>query len=216
MTASVAETADMSTVEREASEGRREKSKAANRLAILDAARRVFAQLGYDGATVRDIIRGTDLASGTFYNYFKSKEEVFEALADDGARRFKPILRAARENATCFEDYIHTAVHAYFSFLIEENKSGAHPLVDRGPHVRSSTPGTIAVYEEVRDGVSEAIARGVAPQVDPDFLAAASIGVAQEIGEVMLRQSPPDIEAATRFVAGFILGGVKMAAARPE
>jgi AcrR family transcriptional regulator len=207
MTANAAE-----TTAPEAAEGRREKSKAANRQAILNAARRIFAQLGYDASTVRDIIRGTDLASGTFYNYFKSKEEVFEALADDGARRFRPVLRAARETASCFEDYIHTAVHAYFSFLVEEHRTGAHPLNDRGPHVRSRTPETIAVYEEVRDGVAEAIRRGSAPNVDPDFLAAASIGVAQEVGEVMLRQEPPDIDAATRFVASFILGGVKQAA----
>src|SRR5262245_64464196 len=79
--------------------GKREKTKVANRQAILAAARRVFAQLGYEAATVRDIIRGTELASGTFYNYFRSKEEVFEALADDGARRFRPILRSAHENA---------------------------------------------------------------------------------------------------------------------
>jgi len=52
--------------------GKREKTKAANRQAILAAARRVFAQLGYEAATVRDIIRGTALASGTFYNYFRS------------------------------------------------------------------------------------------------------------------------------------------------
>ena len=106
--------------------GRRERSKAANRQAILDAARRVFAQLGYEAASVRDIIRGTDLASGTFYNYFKSKEEVFEALADDGARRFKPVLRAQRDRATSFEDYIHGAVHAYFSFLVNEQIGRAH------------------------------------------------------------------------------------------
>src|SRR5512147_416523 len=89
--------------------GKRERTKVANRQAILVAARRTFAQLGYDAATVRDIIRGTDLASGTFYNYFRSKEEVFEALADDGAARFKPILRAARERAKSFEDYLRTA-----------------------------------------------------------------------------------------------------------
>jgi AcrR family transcriptional regulator len=204
------------TAQAEASEGRREKSKAANRQAILEAARRVFSQLGYEGCTVRDIIRGTDLASGTFYNYFKSKEEVFEALADDGAQRFKPILRAAREKATCFEDYVHTAIHAYFTFLIEEHRSGAHPRMELGPHVRSRTPGTMAVYEEVRDGVSDAIARGGAPNVDPDYLAGACIGVAQEVGEVLLHQSPPDIDKATRFVVSFILGGVDAASRRPK
>ena len=67
--------------------GKRARTKAANRQAILEAARQVFARLGADAATVRDIIRETDLAAGTFYNYFKSKEEVFEALADEGVVR---------------------------------------------------------------------------------------------------------------------------------
>jgi AcrR family transcriptional regulator len=188
--------------------GRRERSKAANRQAILDAARRVFAQLGYETASVRDIIRGTDLASGTFYNYFKSKEEVFEALADDGARRFRPQLRAARENATCFEDYIRTAVHAYFAFLASEHRAGAHPVIERGPHVRANTPETLAVYEEVRDGVADAIARGLAPKIDPDYFAAACIGVAQEVGHAMLKRGGDDIDGAAQFVTAFILGGV--------
>jgi len=82
--------------------GKRERTKVANRQAILDAAREVFGDLGYDGATVRDIIRRTGLASGTFYNYYKSKEEVFDALADDGARRFRPLLRQVNDRAVDF------------------------------------------------------------------------------------------------------------------
>jgi len=54
---------------------KRERTKASNRAAILEAARDVFAELGYDAATVRDIVRRTDLASGTFYNYFPDKED---------------------------------------------------------------------------------------------------------------------------------------------
>src|SRR5437868_14886689 len=80
--------------------GKREQTKVQNRQAILDAAREVFGELGYETATVRDIIRRTGLAAGTFYNYYRSKEEVFAALADDGARRFAPILKAIRAQAS--------------------------------------------------------------------------------------------------------------------
>ena len=79
--------------------GRREQTKASNRAAILDAARGAFGELGYGAASVRDIVRRTDLSVGAFYNYFRSKEEVYEALADDGARRFRPRLKALRETA---------------------------------------------------------------------------------------------------------------------
>ena len=188
--------------------GKRERAKAANRQAILAAARRVFAALGYEVATVRDIIRGTDLASGTFYNYFRSKEEVFEALADDGARRFKPILRAIRENANSFEDYLHTSLVAYFDFLVEEYRIEGRPVDERRPHVRADTPEMIAVYDEVRNGLEAAITRGLAPKVDADYLACACIGIAQEIGAAMLRRSPHDVEEAAAFAARLILKGL--------
>ena len=188
--------------------GKRERAKAANREAILRAARRVFAQLGYEGATVRDIIRGTDLASGTFYNYFRSKEEVFKALADDGARRFKPILRACRERAHDFEEYLHGALLAYFCFVLEENSIEGKPVDERQPHLRTDTPEMMAIYEEVRLGIEDAIERGLAPRLDSDYLAHACIGLAQEVGAAMLRRSPPDPQSAARFAAGLVLKGL--------
>src|SRR3954467_8601705 len=89
--------------------GKREQTKVANRQAILDAAREVFGELGYDQATVRDIIRRTGLAAGTFYNYYRSKEEVFTALADDGARRFAPILKQLRGKGGTLEAFVSEA-----------------------------------------------------------------------------------------------------------
>jgi AcrR family transcriptional regulator len=193
--------------------GKREKTKVANRQAILAAARRVFAQLGYEAATVRDIIRGTELASGTFYNYFRSKEEVFEALADDGARRFRPILREAHDNARSFEDYLQSAFTAYFAFIVEDNSTEGRPANERRPHViRMDTPEMISVYQEVRQSLEEAIAKGDAPRVDADYLACACIGAAQEVGAAMLLRSPPNIEEAADFATGLILNGLAGAA----
>jgi AcrR family transcriptional regulator len=188
--------------------GKRERTKAANRTAILAAARKVFAQLGYEAATVRDIIRGTDLASGTFYNYFRSKEEVFEALADDGAARFKPILRQARERAKSFEDYLRTAYGAYFHFIVQENSIEGRPIDERQPHVRTDTPEMIAIYEEVRQGLEDAIQRGLAPRIDAEYLAYSCIGIAQEVGRAMMRRHPHDVEAATEFSVGLVLRGL--------
>src|SRR5579864_6880872 len=102
--------------------GKREQTKLANRQAILDAARAVFREMGYEGATVRDIIRRTGLSVGAFYNYYRSKEEVYEALADDGARRFRPILHAQYVQATDFESYLRGAILAYFRFIASEQE----------------------------------------------------------------------------------------------
>src|SRR5271156_465407 len=103
--------------------GKREQTKLANRLAILDAAREVFGEMGFEMATVRDIIRRTNLSVGAFYNYYRSKEEVYEALSDDGARRFRPILQAQYEAASDFPGYIRGAITAYFNFIVDEDKA---------------------------------------------------------------------------------------------
>jgi AcrR family transcriptional regulator len=197
-----------------ASAGKRERTKAANRQSILEAARRVFLQLGYEAATVRDIIRGTELASGTFYNYFRSKEEVFEALADDAARRFRPVLRDIREHAQSFEDFIGSAVRAYFDFLVAEHESGARPLAHSACFGSHDTPEIRAVYAEIRDGFADAVGRGLAPAIDPDYLAAACIGIAEEVGNAMLRRRPYDVTAAAELVTAFVLGGAARVAAR--
>jgi AcrR family transcriptional regulator len=120
--------------------GKREQTKAANRRAILDAARLVFAELGYESASVRDIIRRTNLSVGAFYNYYRSKEEVYEALSDDGARRFRPILQAQYEASADFETYIRRAIEAYYNFLVEEQDSMQPAGPPAHPHVRIETP----------------------------------------------------------------------------
>jgi AcrR family transcriptional regulator len=189
--------------------GKRERAKAANRDAILAAARRVFAQMGYDGASVRDIIRGTDLASGTFYNYFRSKEEVFEALQNDIAKRFRPLLHDQRERAESFEQFVRGSLDAYFHFIANEKSEGRLMHGDHEMHmsVRLDTPEMQAVFDEVRSQIEFAIGRGMAPAIDADYFAAAAIGVAREVGDRMLIRGA-DTASASEFCASFLLGAM--------
>lgn len=51
--------------------------------ALVAAARKVFAEKGYPHATVADIVRQAGRAHGTFYLYFKNKQDVFSAVLDE-------------------------------------------------------------------------------------------------------------------------------------
>src|SRR5690242_10232107 len=101
-------------------QGRRERTKTQNRAAILAAAREVFAELGYDAAGVRDVIRRTDLASGTFYNYFPDKETVFRAVVEESAHEVRRRLRTVRVHAASLEEFVGDAYRAWFAFLVED------------------------------------------------------------------------------------------------
>lgn len=190
--------------------GKREETKANNRQAIIDAARRVFAELGYGATTVRDIIRATELASGTFYNYFKSKEEVFQALQDETALRVRPRLRAERIRARNFEEFIAGTFRTFFDFVKNDHTSLA--TMRRNPELqrmRIDTPEVIAGFDELRADLEIAIKNGVMPDTDADLLMAAIVGVAFEIANHMILRSDVSVDDAAKFATALFLGGVQ-------
>ncbi len=191
--------------------GRRAQAKAANRKAILNAARAVFAELGYEAATVRDVIRRTELASGTFYNYFRSKEELFAALSADSIARFQPLLMDVRERAVTFEDYIRGAYKAYFDYVAEECRQGLTPDATNQSLIAGVTadpPEMRIVFNQIRDDMQASVEDGRLPQVDVSFMTAAAVGIAREVSAVMLSREPLDSETAAEFAASLFLGGL--------
>jgi AcrR family transcriptional regulator len=68
-----------------------EERKAERREQILGAARRCFAEHGYEGATVARLEEATGLSRGAIFNYFPSKEELFIELAVEDSRRFSDL-----------------------------------------------------------------------------------------------------------------------------
>jgi len=47
---------------------------------ILDGARKVFMDLGFDGASMNEIARSAGVSKGTLYVYFADKNRLFEAI----------------------------------------------------------------------------------------------------------------------------------------
>lgn len=190
--------------------GKREETKASNRQAIIDAARRVFAELGYGATTVRDIIRATQLASGTFYNYFKSKEEVFQALQDETALRVRPRLRAERIRARTFEEFISGSFRTFFDFVKTDTTTFAtmRDNVDL-QNIRIDTPEVIAGFDELRADLEIAIRNGVMPDTDAHLLMACMVGVAFEVANHLIKRNDLTVDEAAKFATALFLGGVQ-------
>src|SRR3712207_9169731 len=103
--------------------GRREERKAQNRAKLLVAARKVFAEKGLGEATARDIVRETDLATGTFYNYFDDKEDAFRALLQELTDKARAAVRPPRlDPELTVAERVEAAYRAYFEFVIEERE----------------------------------------------------------------------------------------------
>jgi AcrR family transcriptional regulator len=190
--------------------GRRAAGKAANRAAIVAAARVVFAELGYGSATVRDVVRRTGLASGTFYNYFSDKQSLFRAVLEESASEVRARVRAARRQAESLEEFVAAGYREYFGFLASEPE--AFELMSRNSGtIRAMFDEPIfgAGVDELAVDLHAAIAAGIVPALDAEYMAAAMVGAALEVGVAMVKREPPDVEGATRFATSVLLGGIE-------
>ena len=199
------------TVEDMTSAGRREERKAQNRAKLLAAARKVFAEKGVGAATARDIVRETDLATGTFYNYFDSKEEVFTALLEELAGKARERVRAQRQHpGRTVEQRVEGAYRAYFALVMEERE-----LFE----VFRRNVGVIAAMADrdwFRDGehdlvddLAEWMRAGEIPEADLDLLAQALFGAGVHVANHLVDQETPDIDAAARFCAALFVSGIQ-------
>ncbi len=193
----------------EAPLGRRERNKEANRAAILEAARRCFLEMGYETVTIRDVIRLSGLAAGTFYNYFPDKEALFRALVESRLGLVQDRIHAARARARRVETFF------YESYLAALQEVRADPqffelMFRNEPVVRSMYNDNIfgLLMRSLQDDLREAIVRGVFPEVDVDALTAISFGAGYELCRLLTEQPRRKPEETARFVTRLFIEGV--------
>ncbi len=190
---------------------RRETNRENNRDAILQAARVAFAELGHGATTVRDIVRRTDLASGTFYNYFESKEAVYQALTDEIGNELRAKLSAARAKATNFEEFVENSFFTYFRYYAEKPQTyklvRANRALDAFPSSMNGHQAQSGLKEMRRD-MEKAMADGVIPQVDAGYVTVSMGGVAFSVRDEMMARQPLDPDAAARFATRLFLSGL--------
>jgi len=71
---------------------RRERKKHETRQRLLEEALQLFREHGYDATTVEQIAAAADVAKGTFFNYFETKEAILQAIAEQRLRQLEQAL----------------------------------------------------------------------------------------------------------------------------
>jgi AcrR family transcriptional regulator len=191
--------------------GKRQERKAQNRAKLLSAARKVFAEKGLGAATARDIVRETDLATGTFYNYFDSKDAVFTALIEELAEKARDRVRAQRrEPGRTVEERVEAAYRAYFELVLEERE--LFEVFRRNAGVIAAMADRDWFADGERDLLEDLLAwarAGEMPDVDLALLAQAMFGAGVHVANHLVDENAPDVGAAARFCARLFLGGVR-------
>ncbi len=189
--------------------GRRERTKAANRAAIVAAARDVFGELGFEAAGVRDIVRRTGLASGTFYNYFPDKEAVFRAVVEAAGEEARRRVRTARTGTADAASFVEAGYRAYFEFIVEDPATFAFLRRNIGALGAAGLEREVPLgAAELAEDLAALVRRGALPPLDVDYAAHAMVAVGVELGARLAERDPPDVEGATGFATALVLRGM--------
>ena len=137
---------------------------------ILEVATKVFAEQGFYGAETQQIADLADVGKGTVYRYYRSKEELFLAVADAGMRKLEAHIHAAIDSVDDAIDLIQTAGRAYAEFF-QRHPELVEILIQERAAFRSTIPATHLVYRQknrriFEDTLRRAIKDGVLRDVN--------------------------------------------------
>jgi AcrR family transcriptional regulator len=124
---------------------KREKTRAK----LLEAAKRVMAGKGVESATIAEIAAAADVAPGTFYNYYRTREEILDAVAQSLVEEFRRVMGAIQRNVDDPAERIAIAIRLFLERVKDD------PLW--GWFMARYAPSLPILRDETRDIIRERI-----------------------------------------------------------
>lgn len=182
---------------------------------ILGAAKKVFASKGFHQASINDVIKAADIARGTFYLYFTSKDAVFESILEDAIRDLTELITRVdvedgapppglqlQENVSRVLDYV-LSDRALIQLLLNH---GLAPDTEVAVRVEAFFDDVAGLIES---SLTYGMTVGLVRQVNPRLMAATILGALRgAIGHLLRQKAAPDPTTVASEVLDFALRGV--------
>jgi AcrR family transcriptional regulator len=168
--------------------------------AILDAARRVVAEVGYVDASMERVAQEAGVAKGTLYLYFESKEALFERAIEDGLDQLMGSTRVALEAKGAPLDRLRAAVHTGVDHA-RQNRAFFQAVVAARPTRRRQRGGGLRGYvallsELLEEGVQSGALRSIEPERTARMLVHGMSGlVAESLLDALPFPSDTEVDA---------------------
>lgn len=149
---------------------------------LLEAAERIFADLGYHDASIVKITEAAGVGQGTFYLYFASKKAIFDELVLDLNARVRHAMTEAAERGTTRAERELLGFGAFFRFTAEH--PALYRIIRQAEFVSPET--LVAHYERLTGGyvtgLRQAMEAGEVAEGDPEVLAWTLMGIGELVG----------------------------------
>ncbi|MGE0395623.1 MAG: TetR/AcrR family transcriptional regulator [Kofleriaceae bacterium] len=193
-----------------------ERAKQERRRQILGAAKVVFAEAGYHGASIHAIIERAQIARGTFYLYFASKAAVFDSILDQALADLRGLIHRIEvedANAPPPQVQLRSQVIATLEYIVKDRplatmllSAGQTPDVEAAERIDS-------FYAEMRDLLKRALESGLEigllRKCHPQLVSAAMLGLIRGVIEqLVLRDNELTVEQVVDELLMVALRGV--------
>lgn len=178
----------------------------ATRRRLLNAAELEFGTRGYHGASVSSITQRAEIAQGTFYLYFRSKEEMFLQLVKDIGHQLRAHSAQAIARAANRMEAERIGLEAFLQFATKHR--GLYRIVQESQFV---DPAVFRdYYEKLAEGYAAALEKaarsGEISKGDAQTRAWALMGIGHFLGmrwSLWQKQAPPPevIDEVMNFIA---------------
>lgn len=99
---------------------RRQAAKIRTRQKVLEAARSLFAERGYEPATIRDIAKGAGMSTGAVFANFQDKAELFEAVLTEDMTRLAEVVEAGAPADEPIRQRLAAALNAGYQSSLDQ------------------------------------------------------------------------------------------------
>jgi AcrR family transcriptional regulator len=191
--------------------------------ALLKAAVRVFGESGFDSATMERIAREADVAKGTTYLYYRSKQSIYDAALGSGLAELDERTRAAMDQAGSLRDAIRAFITARAEYFFERRdffRMYAGAVARHITSSRSKPSEFHALLDRQARRLEQAIARAVARReirrVDPAATALAIFDITRGLVARRITSSGTrDLTHDVQFLSDLIWQGLEKRHAKP-
>ncbi|MBL9015965.1 MAG: TetR/AcrR family transcriptional regulator [Myxococcales bacterium] len=172
-----------------------DRAKQERRRQILAAAKAVFADAGYHGASIHAIIERAQIARGTFYLYFASKAAVFDSILDQALADLRARIHRIEVDdpaAPPPQVQLRAQVIETLAYIVQDRplatlllSAGNTPDVEAAERIDQ-------FYGEIRDLLRRALQGGLEigllRKVHPELVSAAMLGMIRGVIEQLVRK----------------------------
>jgi len=181
--------------------------------AIIKAAKEVFAERGFQKASIRDIAKIAGIATGTFYLYFKNKEGFFEALVEEMYEELLAHIKEERKKTSDTLGKLGASMDACVDLFIKE-RSLAKLMLIQVPNASPLINNRLSALQDglvqlILEDLNEAVAENLIPPQNTQVAALALVGGFYALLISWLKDDNPfDLVSATKYLFHYNMYGL--------